>query len=482
MKKLFFLFVALLSLFTVSGNAKKFYDSKSQIIGISGDIKDLVYGELKSKYFINDIKIDIQDEDNKKFKKKFKKSECALIVSKLNRENVGKKILDYLFCYDGRTLSEHLLRKRALKNVQLIDEERATRGVIDPNMILQEDYLPILENNYIVKTRKYEKKIYWIVFRVGINKNILEEVFNSWSNMDKYNAIKVPIEYVASGSYKDKRDSNVKNQLAYEISRKIAAFSVRGQIIDNHPLILNIGEEEGVKKGSRIAIFRQSANDKGEYKSKRIAYARAATVKDTTRMFRISGKATSYKKGDIGVLDFDRGMGSSITGTLIRIKDYGSTYYGCQYNSDKRVFFNKKGFSTYTLLSIGLYASDQDIKNTSAPTINDGAVEFDSTPKLMDIGVGIGIGKTFLSRLELMPYIKACYSFALGDEDDYDDFTKLIRIPVGICTNINLFYPFQLTCGFEYSLLTLSADAESNFGDSDTLKSFGGYIGFRILF
>lgn len=478
MKKYFCLLVMSLLVFTVlSANTKKFYGSKSWIIGVSGDISELVSEGLEAKFFVNDVKFEVQRNHRTK---KFKKSEREQILYELNKKNVGKKFLDYLFCYNGDSLSETLLKERALKSVQLIDEERAKIGVIDNKTILQENYLPILEHNYIVMTRKKEKKTYWIVLRVGIDKNILEEVFNSWNDMDKYNVIKVPIEYVASGSYKNRTNFEVRNRLAREIAEKVAAFGIRGQITDNHPLTVNIGDKEGVLQGDRFAIYRQFANDEGENRSKRIAYARAGKVTESTRLFAMSGKASSYKKGDIGVLDLDRGIGGSITGNLISIKDYAD-YWGTTYNSDYRVHFSKKGISTYALFSLGLYASEEDIENTSAIEIDKG-VEYDSTPTLMDIGLGIGWSKTFLGRMELMPYIKAHYMFALGEPDDYENFTKLIRVPVGIRANINLFYPFQLTCGMEYSLLTLEADSENDFGDSDMLNSFGAYIGFRLIF
>lgn len=462
--------------FAVSAKNKKFYDSKCQIIGVSGDIDELLSGGLESKYFVNDVGFELPRDNGKKFKK----SEREVILYTLNQKNVGKKILDYLFCYNGRSLSDSFLKERALINVQLVDEERARIGVLDDKTILQEDYLPILMNNYIVLTRKNEKNNYWIVFRVGIDKNILEEVFNSWNDMDKYNAINVPVEYVASGSYKDK-ENDVRNKLAREISKKISAFGVRGQIIDNHPLMVNIGQKEGVRKGDRFAIYRQYANDDGEYVSKRVAYARAGNVTGGTRMYAMSGRAVSYKKGDVGVLDFDRGIGFSITGNMISIKDYAD-YWGALYHTSYRMSFSKSGISTYGLFSLGVYASSDAIKETSAPEFNDGSIEFEALPSMMDVGLGLGFGKTFFSRVELMPYIKVHYMFALGEEAEYEDFSKHIRIPVGIRANINLFYPFQLTCGAEYSLLTLGADSENGFGDSDMLKSYGAYVGFRIVF
>lgn len=476
MKRCFSLLIIFLAVFTASARNKKFYDSKSQIIGISGDTTELLSEGLEAKFFVNDIDFDLSVGNGRRFKQ----SERKKILFRLNQNNVGKKFLDYLFCYNGHSLSEKLLQERALENVQLMDEELAEIGVLDSKTMLQEDYLPILQHNYIVLRRKRQNKNFWMVLRVGIDKKILEEVFNSWNDMDKYNAIKVPIEYVASGSYKDK-DYDARNKLIREISRKISVFGIRGQIVDNHPLVVNIGQKEGVRKGDRIAVYRQYTNNDGENVSKRVAYARAGNVTDSTRMYALSGKAISYKKGDIGVLDFDRGLGFSICGNIVSIKGY-TDYLGAMYQGCYRTHFSKNGISTYSLFSFGIYASRNEIKETSAPEFHDGGIEYEGLSTMKDIGLGLGFGKTFFSRVELMPYIKAHYMFTSEEEGDYEDFAKLIRIPVGIRASINLFYPFQLICGAEYSLLTLGADSESNFGDSDMLKSYGAYVGFRIVF
>jgi hypothetical protein len=61
-----------------------------------------------------------------------------------------------LFSYNGSSLSEDRLKDLALQNVLKSDDERASIGVISKDDILKEDYLPILENNYIfiVNTKK----------------------------------------------------------------------------------------------------------------------------------------------------------------------------------------------------------------------------------------------------------------------------------------------------------------------------------------
>lgn len=492
MKKLFYVLMFLQLFVFVDANAKKkFFDSKCQIIGISGDVSGLLNDRSDSQFFLNDV---IMDRPLSGHDKIYRKAERNYILQRWNSQNVGKKFLDYLFMYNGQCLSDDMLKERALKNVKLIDKERASVGLIHGTAILQEDYLPILENNYIVMTRESEKKCYWIVYKVDIDKSILNEVFNSWDNMDRYNAIKVPIVYVASGSFKIK-----KGNLARDISKKVEAFAIRGQIIDNFPFKMDIGTNEGIKKGDRIAVYRQSENGKGELKSKRIAFARAAKVTESeTRMFGLSGKPSSYKKGDIGVLSRDRGFAQSITGDFINIKDYNK-YLGINYNLDYRVGYSKSGISTYVLSSLGVYGADGPNKLPSNLTIYNEAEQTD-TLTYVDFGFGIGFGKTIFKRIEIMPYIKTHFMFSWDEKENYDTFNCMIRIPVGIRANINLFYPLQLFCGAEYSLYTREYAKDSPKDDtkgysyrydnhidektrkSDMLKAFGFHAGLRIVF
>ena len=69
-----------------------------------------------------------------------------------------------------------------MRNVLLADDERAAYGVIEKENILKEDYLPILENNYIFsqihKNIQWQEKDkeFWVVYKVDINKDILDMV------------------------------------------------------------------------------------------------------------------------------------------------------------------------------------------------------------------------------------------------------------------------------------------------------------------
>ena len=500
MKHFFLTAILLVSTF-VCINAKKFYGSKSQIIGISGSVRELVAEGFSAKYFNNEIQLPAEAYLGKgKYDKK-------KLLAAFSREGTGKKILDLLFQYNGHSLSEDLLKDRAMQNVQLMDEERARIGVVDKETILREDYLQILQNNYIFLTRSvnigksfgqmlianqlknehinYEGKsdryrTYWIVFKVNIDKGTLDQVFKSWNDMNLYNQINVPIEYVASGSFKenDAKLTEVRNLLLKSVSKKVEAFAIHGQVTDNHPLTTNIGSKQGVQQGDRLNIYRQVTNGEGQLSSIRVASARAGIVNnEKSRLYAISGSATSYKQGDIAVLRMDRGIGHSISYNMLNM-GYDEKLHGVSYTFDKRLYFNKFGISTYLLTTIGVMFNKADSPDVK---INDG-IEYDEAPMFLDPGIGIGFGKTLFSRVEIMPYARVHYMFGLGDEDDYDDFSEAIKVPVGIKFNINLFYPLQLSLSAKYNFM-FAKDGDT-WGDSDggMYKAWGISAGLRLAF
>ena len=197
------------------------------------------------------------------------------------------------------------------------------------------------------------------------------------------------------------------------------------------------------------------------------------------RLFAVSGSAASYKKGDIAVLRMDRGIGQSLTYNYLSM-EYDTKYHGAMYTFDKRLSFNRYGMATYLLASVGLFANKEEKVGAS---VSGGGIEYTDTPTLLEPGIGIGIGKTFFSRVEVMPYVKLHYMFALGEEEDYEDFSQAVRLPVGIRANVNILYPLQFTCGAEYNFMFLKESGNS-WGDSDAslYKAVGLFAGLRVVF
>ena len=500
MKKLF---VAMALAFSITlTSAMGFNDSKCLKIGVSGDVYKLEDGDFYGKFFRNNVQLPPLSTTmcaKGKFNKK-------AILEAFQREHIGKKILDILFQYDGHHLSEDLLKERAWKHVQLVDEERANIGIIDKETILREDYLPILQNNYIflaeeenigknfwqvlgetaalmdgdtITASMYEDryKINWIVFKVQIDEGTLNQVFNCWDNMKLYNQIDVPIVYVASGSIKKSNNKlhSVRNALLRSVSKKVEAFAIYGQVIDNHPLKINVGSEKNVIKGDQFYIYRQHLNKQGRVSSKKVGSARAGIVdmKDS-RLFLSSG-TVSYKTGDIAVLHEDNGVGHSLTYNWLNM-EYDTKYQGLTYTFDKRLGFNRHGFSTYCLASVGLLSEMGMLPNQKL---------FDSdAPLFLDLGLGLGLGKVFLSRIEIVPYIQLHYMIGLDPDGEYDDydFSQAFKLPIGVRFNVNLFHPLQLTMGAEYNILA-TKDGETWGESSGEIESgIGLFAGLRLVF
>lgn len=96
---------------------RNFYDSKSNIVCIAGNYELLEYGNKFRK-----VEVSIPQS--------YSTYTAKQIEETLNSENYGKKILDYLFSYNGSSLSEDRLKDLALQNVLKSDDERASIGVI----------------------------------------------------------------------------------------------------------------------------------------------------------------------------------------------------------------------------------------------------------------------------------------------------------------------------------------------------------------
>lgn len=131
MKRFSLVMLGMLFLMVLSASAKDkiFFNSKSNIIGITGDYQILTSGGFTAKFVNNPIYVDMPPAYMST------KSMCEYF----NRQNFGKKLLDYLFSYDGSSLSIKLLEERAFSNAQKQDMERANYGVISKDDILKGD-------------------------------------------------------------------------------------------------------------------------------------------------------------------------------------------------------------------------------------------------------------------------------------------------------------------------------------------------------
>lgn len=422
----------------VNATAKErpFYNSKCNIVGISG-----AFGIFKNisanKYYYNDIgDIDIppinceKEEDIERW---------------LNKQQIGKKVLDYLFSYHGYSLSETLLKERALNNIQQNDEERASIGVIDKETILKEDVVPILKHNYIY----LEKSGKWMVFKVDITDDIIDMVYRNWTKNDAYNQIAVPVKFIKSGKiYKSPLKTFRK------ISKKVPELAFFGQVTGRHPFTTNIGSAHGIKNSDRMIIYRAKERN-GKMYSTRVSTARACNVKDSTAcLYTFAGGQASYKKGDVVLLSPNENSSVSFTGNMMNHS------YGLNITYDNRIHLSKAGVSSYmmSMIGVGLYEHFQDR-----------LYAFENewpyySPVIINVGLGYGLGFQMLHSMEIVPYFLAQYELNLFgpykqiftyENENYDKNKELltahaVRVPLGVKLNVNLIYPLQLVVGGEY--------------------------------
>ena len=211
-----------------------------------------------------------------------------------DQSQIGKQILDKLLLRDASGLHMDKLYEQALQNTTIEEFEAA---LMDPSAEVK-DHLKrevahqLLKNNYVIIFSTDEKA-------------------------------------------KDE------NELIYRIAKKVPAFAVRGPVTNRFPFTARMGRNLGMKKTSRIYIYRVKEDSNGEIYSKKVCTTRATEIsEDNTRMYMISGSFPSTKKGDVAVLK-DRHRSSV---SLYGQGSFGDdARYGVQLQYDYLLDFSKNG-------------------------------------------------------------------------------------------------------------------------------------------
>lgn len=441
------LFLALLAALLSMGMQaqKKYFDAKSVIIGLT--TTDDIYGYHTGKTFSNDV------VNSLPYTTKGESIEPEETRQDLLKTGIGKKILDLLFERGKGQLSEDLLRKRAWENKQLTDIERAQYGVYSPELILKEDILPVLENNYILitddiyKEKKDGKKLVkkaWIVFHVDIDQNTWDQVNANWNNLSGYDAIQVGLTYLASGKCKP-------DQLTRKISKAVPALAIRGQIISSSPYAALI-ENARMGRYNRMNIYTQKQDSKGEIRSHRIGRARVMkTEGEKVYMFPIAGAKGSEKRGDQAVWSPVTSLGHSFA---YQQQSYSQSLrytienrvvdVGCFYSSIDFDF--RAGWLKDHSTSLYLTGNGGILRSPVFGTVGTGA-----TYAWMPVkGVGIEFYWLIQGKLWFLNY----------EEDpvptDPEKTTPSplgadLCFPLGLRASLNLFYPLRLIGGVEWA-------------------------------
>ena len=420
-----------------------------------------------------------------------------------DQSQIGKQILDKLLLRDASGLHMDKLYEQALQNTTIEEYEAA---LMDPSAEVK-DHLKrevahqLLKNNYVIifSTDEKEKK-HWSVYHVEIDDNIINQAYLNWENPTNYDQINVPVKLVAKGKVPKKAKDE--NELIYRIAKKVPAFAVRGPVTNRFPFTAKMGRNLGMKKTSRIYIYRVKEDSNGEIYSKKVCTTRATEIsEDNTRMYMISGSFPSTKKGDVAVLK-DRHRSSV---SLYGQGSFGDdARYGVQLQYDYLLDFSKNGIAHYAMLNVGAnrYTKEKEgvwwnseSKEPVQPVLNH-----------VEAKIGYGVGFNLLGRIEIVPYIMGGYQFSIvtnkGKLDDNLD-TGLIYWDnskeqwdgwqsmkwtghgfvayAGAKLNVNIWYPLQLSVGADYNY-TFGENTLKPIRDRHELNRVNLYAGFRIHF
>lgn len=428
------------------------------------------------------------------------------IEARLNEQNVGKLVLNTLFQRDSEGLHMDRLYDQALQNTTIEEVEVAMQDASSEirNTLKREISRQILKNNYVVifqevtknKHGRTKKEKYWHVFHVDINDMIIDQTFLNWENPEKYDLIQVPIKFIATG----KMPGNFygEEELMFDIAKKIPAFAVRGPVYSRKPFLTRTTSNQGVKKKDRFFVYRFVENKKGDIYSKKVSTARVIDVNDeSTRLFTISGRYASTKRGDIAVLK-DRHITSfSIAGQGSFGKD---PRYGGRIQLEVLCGFSKSGIAQYFLASIDYNRHQREPENVWWN--EDGTVR--PTLQNSSFSMGYGIGFNFLGRFELMPYILAGYQMSfmtqlndgfiwnhdteewetiqISKKGDGSELGHSFVTHAGGRLSLNIWYPVQLIVGADYNLTLGIREGFKPATRQHKLNRLNVYTGLRFHF
>lgn len=489
-KKILIFVLMVLQSMTIEGKSK-FYNSKSLTVGLTTNnqiFDDAGFGGKTFTNYLGGVTLPFIMKGNR--------FDRHAMEHKLNEMQIGKKVLALLFERDKGKLSEDLLRQRAWENVQLMDVERSVYGTYSPELILKEDILPILESNYILIVNTLSHKGFkglgagenrfnalysWIVFHVDIDQKIWNEVIAAWEDLDKFDRINVNVSYVASGVVRERRTlydyhNHMHAPLIRDISKKVPALAIRGQVLSSSPYKAAIGTREGVKpRWDVLRIYRQHVNSKGDYKSKLIGHAYVSNATDSVSDLVVAaGKTGSGKKGDMAIMYPGKRYGRSL------YYQWQGISKALRYDFDMTATMHKPFlFHVHEIdLRIGvlndhrtmLYAIDNEKYNGLY-----------RSPWFASIGCGMGIGALLFRGCELEAYGllqgevwgSARENKFVHDEEKKSSIYGLnIRFPIGLKFQMNLKYPIRLVAGVEYPITLVN-------GNKDISRSIFDACGYK---
>lgn len=431
--------------------AKKiFYDSKSWIVNVAGDAKILHQAGLESK--VNPIEVNVVNPLNES-----NYLDPQTLAPKLTEEGFGKKMINAL---TNNGTDDILLRKLAFLNVHKQDIELGSKTMIGGEnesaltTYLKDEYLPILMHNYYCfpYVHTYEKKVktksggeetetvaveYYAIYKVDVDSEEAFDIMASIGDPQRYDSLSFPVSFVSGG---------LLSQLEKNLEKDAPDLMLRGVLTQRNPAKISIGQNAGLKAGDLVSIYSQRMDKNGQPYSKRISRARVGKAWDNESQINFEANmAGNRKNGDVVVRTRDKHTRIGIVAT------WQPHVWGAQIFSDTKMSFMRSGIINHFLIDLGFCMSDKPAQKFLS-LVNEN--EIFKSPMFANVGLGYGIGKTFLGFLDIMPFIQPQYEicFMPKVEGATFPFASSVRLPIGMRFSFNIAYPVKFILEGGYSL------------------------------
>lgn len=473
MKRHFKVVIALMTILMActSVQAKKkvakprpFYDSKSWIVNVAGDYEILQQIGLKEK--INPVNMEVPDLLDGHVPDKVEGDEIA---RRLSHAGYGKMMINAL---TENGTSDYLLKRLALANAQRSDMELGAASIRANDesglaTLIADDYEPILTHNYIVmqettyRVDSNGQKCYndpiVAIFKVDIDAQTAFDIVASIGDKQAYNLIDCPVTFCYATSV----DPILKAHKAEsEIAAYVPDLALRGVLLHRAPCRISIGSNSGLKKGDLVSFYSQRIDKKGVPYSKRISRARVGGIWDNEAQVNFeAGTSGNRKNGDIVVRTPDN------HDRFVLAANWTPHVWGGHIMLDSRGGFTRSGIINHFLMDLGFNMTDKP--GNEFYRVEGGIIDTNYkylAPMYWNIGMGYGIGKTFLGFFDVMPFFIAQYEMGfmpnkkvtiLNDDNAPKSHTPVantIRVPIGVRLSVNMGYPVRFFVEGGYAL------------------------------
>lgn len=436
MKKLFFLFGALLTAFAVNAQekVKEVVSSNYNRNSVSyvfvdryqryaADVNNFYATlEVDGKFDRNGIEttmLDVPYDEGLP-------SALEDVTAEVNSANLGREIISFIYNRkaDG-TFDDALILQRGMYDAKDQDIRNASAVKVKDmsfewgEPLVNASYIVVVDiystdetrtnsgTNYIVKATAH-------AYKLNAGREVLDNFYlNAWADVttseadrmkaiDAYESMAFEMTHVAS-VYASSRSSDTDytegsiykacqeayESIVYQLERKIPAWQVATSFISDRPLAAKIGTKEGVKNGSRFQTYSYKENRRGELVAVKHGMVRATVVADNEGLatgdtqpsyfYQISGIA-NVKEGYTLKQKNDHKIGASLVlgaglGPRVGV------------DVDYIAHIGRRGSITYGMVNFGA-----NFDSGSDGSIYDGSV-------------GIGYGIPLTRFFEFTPYI-----------------------------------------------------------------------------